>query len=55
MLKDGNNFAHEIKLMEEKINLSLFEDFFDFHHQLIKQKYLLILRIQIKKKKLSQR
>ena len=28
MLKDVKNFIQEIKLMEEKINLSLFEDFF---------------------------
>ena len=29
MLKDVNNFIEEIKLVEEKINLSLFEDFFE--------------------------
>ena len=29
MLKDVNDFIQEIKLMEEKINLSLFEDFFE--------------------------
>ena len=28
VLKDANNFIQEIKLMEEKINLSLFENFF---------------------------
>ena len=28
MLKDVNKFIEEIKSMEEKINLSLFEDFF---------------------------
>ena len=28
VLKDVNNFIEEIKWMEEKINLSLFEDFF---------------------------
>ena len=28
MLKDVKNFIQEIKSMEEKINLSLFEDFF---------------------------
>ena len=30
MLKDVNEFIEDIKLMEEKINLSLFEDFFEF-------------------------
>ena len=30
MLKDGKNFIQEIKSMEEKINLSLFKDFFAF-------------------------
>ena len=30
MLKDVNKFIEEIKSMEEKINLSLFEDFFGF-------------------------
>ena len=29
VLKDVNNFIEEIKLVEEKINLSLFEDFFE--------------------------
>ena len=29
MLKDVDNFIQEIKSMEEKINLSLFEDFFE--------------------------
>ena len=29
VLKDVNDFIQEIKLMEEKINLSLFEDFFE--------------------------
>ena len=53
VLRDVNNFIQETKSMEEKINLSLFEDFFfDHHHQLILQKYLLILRIQIKTKNL---
>ena len=28
MLKDVDNFTQEIKSMSEKINLSLFEDFF---------------------------
>ena len=30
VLKDVNKFIEEIKSMEEKINLSLFEDFFEF-------------------------
>ena len=30
LLKDVNNFIQEIKLMEEKINLSFFEDYFGF-------------------------
>ena len=30
VLKDVNEFIEDIKLMEEKINLSLFEDFFEF-------------------------
>ena len=29
VLKDVNNFIQEIKLMEEIINLGLFEDFFE--------------------------
>ena len=29
MLKDVNDFIKEIKLMEEKINLNLFEDFLE--------------------------
>ena len=29
VLKDVNNFIQEIKSMEEKINLSLFQDFFE--------------------------
>ena len=47
-LKNVKKFIQEIRSMEEKINLSLFEDFFDFHHQLIMQKSLLILKIKIK-------
>ena len=52
VLWDVDNFIQETKSMEEKINLSLFEDFFDHHHQLIMQKCLLILRIQMKTKNL---
>ena len=50
VLKDVENFIQEIKSMEEKINLGLFEDFLNHHHQLIMQKYLLIL-VQVKTKK----
>ena len=50
MLKDVNKFIEEIESMEEKINLSLFEEFFEFHHQLIMQKWLLILKIKMKTK-----
>ena len=49
-LKGINKFIEEIKSMAEKINLSLFENFFDFHHQLIMQKSLLILKMQIETK-----
>ena len=52
VLKDVKDFIQKIESMSEKINLSLFEDFFlDYHHQLIMQKCLLIL-VQMKTKKL---
>ena len=51
VLKDVNKFIQEIRSVEEKINLSLFEDFFNHHHQLIMQKCLLILKMQMKIKK----
>ena len=35
VLKDINSFIQEIKSMEEKIDLILFEDFLHYHHQLI--------------------
>ena len=44
-LKNVNTFIQEIKLMEEIINLKIF---LNFHHQLIMQKCLLILKIKIK-------
>ena len=51
VLKDVKDFIQKIESMSEKINLSLFEDFFlDYHHQLIMQKCLLIL-VQMKTKK----
>ena len=52
VLKDVNSFIQEIKSMEEKNNLSLFEDFLDYHHQLIMQKCLFILKIQMETKKI---
>ena len=52
VIKDVNKSIKEIKFMEQKINLSLFEDLFEHHHQLIMQKCLLILKIEMKTKKL---
>ena len=49
-----NKFIQEIKSMEEKINLNLFEEFLNHHHQLIMQKCLLIL-VQMKTKKWQQK
>ena len=48
VLKDVNKFIEKIKSMEEKINLSL-KNFLNIH-QLIVQKYLLILKFQMKTK-----
>ena len=47
VLKDVKDVIQESESMSEKINLSLFEDFFEFSSQLIMQKCLLIL-VQIK-------
>ena len=44
-LRNVNKFIQEIRLMEEK---NKFKIFFNFHHQLIMQKCLLILKITIK-------
>ena len=52
VLKDANKFIQEIKLMEEKINLSLFEDFFGSLSPADYARNLLILKIQMKTKKL---
>ena len=52
VLKDVNKFIKEIRSMEEKINLSLFDEFLNHHHQLIMQKRLIILKMQMKNKKL---
>ena len=35
MLEDVKDFIQKIKSMSEKINLSLFGDFLNYHHQLI--------------------
>ena len=51
VLKDVNNFIQEIKSMQEKINFFL-RILLDHHHQLIKQKSLLILGMQKKTKEL---
>ena len=50
VLKDVRDFIQEIESMSKKINLSLFEDFLNPHHELIMQKRLLIL-VQMKTKK----
>ena len=51
-LKIVNKFIQEIRSMEEKINLSFFEDCFQSYHQLNMQKSLLILKMQMKIKKM---
>ena len=51
VVKDVYNSIQKIKSMSEKINLSS-RIFFGHHHQLIMQKGFLILKIQIKTKKL---
>ena len=50
VLEDVNKFIQKIESIAEKTNLGLFEDFLNHHHQLIMEKHLLILRIQMKKK-----
>ena len=50
-LKNVKDSIQELKSMSEKINLSLFEEFLNLHHQLIMQKCLLIL-VQMKTKTL---
>ena len=52
VLEDVNKFPQKIESIAEKINLGFFEDFLNHHHQLIMQEHLLILRIQMKTKKL---
>ena len=55
IFEDINNLFRKLNQWQKK-NLNLFEDFFlNHHHQLIMQKCLLILRIQMKTKKLYQR
>ena len=48
VLKDVNKFIEKIKSMEEKINLSLFEEFFESSSPANYAKCLLILKIQMK-------
>ena len=48
MLEVINNYIEEIKSMEEKINLSLFEEFFESSSLANYAKCLLILKIEIK-------
>ena len=50
VLEDVNKFIQKIESIAEKTNLGLLEDFLNHHHQLIMEKHLLILRIQMKKK-----
>ena len=52
VLKDVKKFIEQIKLMEEKTNLNLLEDFFQSSSKMIMQKCLLILKIEMKTKKL---
>ena len=54
VLKDVN-FIQKIKSMAKNINSSLFEDFLNHHHQLIMERSLSMLRIQMKTKKLQPR
>ena len=54
VLEDVNNFIQKIESIAEKTNLGLFEEFLNHYHQLIMQKPLLILRIQMKKKFVAQ-
>ena len=49
VLEDVNNFIQKIESIAEKTNLGLFEEFLNHYHQLIMEKPLLILRIQMKK------
>ena len=48
MLEVVNNYIEEIKSMEEKINLSLFEEFFESSSPANYAKCLLILKIEMK-------
>ena len=52
IIKDVKKFTQEIESMSEKINLSLFKEFLNHHHQLIMQKCLLIQKIKIRTKNL---
>ena len=54
VLKDVDNFTQQINLMEEKINISQFEDFFELQ-SLVDYAKMLINTSQMKTKKLQQR
>ena len=51
VLKDVNKFTEEIRPMEEKINLSLFEEFFEYSSPADFAKILINIKIEIKTKK----
>ena len=52
MLKNVNKFIQEIRSMEEKINLSLFEDFFQSSSPADYAKMLINTKMQMKIKKM---
>ena len=52
VLKDVNKFIEEIKSIEEKINLSLFEDFFQSSSPADYAKMLINTKMQMKIKKM---
>ena len=51
MLKDVNKFTEEIRSMEEKINLSLFEEFFEYSSPADFAKILINIKNRDKNKK----
>ena len=51
VLKDVNKFTEEIRSIEEKINLSLFEEFFEYSSPADFAKILINIKIEIKTKK----
>ena len=52
VLKDVNKFIEEIKSMEEKINLSLFEEFFEYSSPADYAKKLIRIKNQDENKKI---